>query len=246
MTRGTARLLALVMVGLTVGLSACASTYIKQVPGVPEARPAEALVAGFVVRTEHDGQNASLVDVAVDVAQNTQMNAFGAYAAEKLPVVLGKLGFKPVFNGAVTRDLELMKVPDGLAQLSGYWQHPETSALPATAYTGPRFMVESLGNGPHIVKSLEEKGAQYPFVAFVEAIVTENTACGAGALKLWTAPQVRYVVSILDKTGAVVVVAQAVGNGDGSVMFTNRSPTNLKKGLDAGIRTLDKAKVQTY
>lgn len=206
-------LLALAMAAIVSCTGACTAGP-KVRPKRPDAVQTRALVVGLAVR-------------------GLEQEALGEYAAKQLPNILAKFDLEPAFEKSLLREVEsqqsTFKTP--------FWVHPETVGLLASSVWGNgHSRPESPQSWRGALVSAAREG-NYPFLAVVEAI-SGGDACFGGASKIWCAPQIRLVVSVVDARGAVVLHTEAVGRGSGAFFESNNNVENLRRALDSAVALL--------
>ena len=97
---------------VAVFATGCMSPYLKRAPNTPEPSPSPALVTGFQVRVDSGNQEKSLLDAAVDAAQNSQLEEFGKQATKLLGEVLGTHGFTVAYDQQRTFKLDAMQLAE--------------------------------------------------------------------------------------------------------------------------------------
>jgi hypothetical protein len=215
----------------SLSLTGCLSPYLKQASDAPAAKPSAALVTGLNVRFDSSGEK-SLVDAAVDAAQNARLEEFGKDATELLEKALAEHGYTPAYDGARTSKLDLIQLASsaGTAALTGTWRHPKTSHWSPDG-------VNSLFVKPGDVIGKITVNGQNEYFVFAEVIIRDTGM-------FMKSPFVVVRASIYDQTSRKVLDLQGLGEGDSRFMFADRSPINLRLALQRGFESLKAVPVQ--
>jgi hypothetical protein len=225
------RRLSLLVVSLTAifGLTGCLSPYLKQASNAPEQKPSAALVTGFNIRFESQGNEASLIDLA----QNAGLDEFGKKATGLFETALAEYGYTPAYDGTRTSKLDLIQIASnaGSAALTGTWRHPKASHWAPDA-------VDNLFTKPGDVLGKIVVSGQKEYFAFAEVVIYNKGM-------FIKEPYVIVRASIYDQESRKVLDLRGIGEGDSSFMITNRSPENLQLALQRGFESLKAVKVET-
>ncbi|MGA9525793.1 MAG: hypothetical protein WBV82_30320 [Myxococcaceae bacterium] len=210
----------------------CMSPYLKRAPNTPDPKPSHALVTGFVVRFESFGQEKSGLEIAIDTAQNAQLDRFGQQATKLLTEVLISHGYTASFDGQRTFKLDAVRLASSsaTAAITGQWRHPDAS------HWGPD-EVDSLFVKPmHVIGKLRTDGRKEYF-AFIDVAIHDSGF-------FMKEPQVIVRLSVFDNGGVEVLDLRGLGYGESQFMFANRSPQNLMLALERGFESLKTVEVQ--
>lgn len=198
-------------------MSSCLSPYLKRAADVPAEEPPPALVAGFLLHFNSNGQEKSLLDLAVDAAQNSALDDFGLKATPMLASALAERGYTGVFDKERSKKLDAIQLgsDSGTAALTGQWRHPESSYwTPST--------VDSLFVKPADVISKIKGEAAPEYFAFADVSIQD------GGLFL-KEPHVVVRAVVYDQDARKVLDLQGIGMGASSLFFCDRSPKNSTK-----------------
>lgn len=216
---------------LVAALSAtgCLSPYLKRAADAPEPKPSPALVSGFVVHFDSNGEEKSLVGAAIDAAQNAGLDEFGKKATELLTAALEERGYTAAWDGPRSAKLDLIQISSnaGSAALTGQWRHPESSHWIPQA-------VDSLFTKPiDVISKIKGDGKEY--FAFADILIRDS---GMILKEPWVV--VRAVV--YDQDAKKVLDLQGIGTGNSQVFVADRSPKNLEVALIKGFESLKAVK----
>lgn len=220
------------LVCLSLALTGCMSPWLKRAPNTPDPKPAQVLLAGFSVRFADSGEK-SLLDAAVDAAQNAKLAEFGQQATALLTASLAEHGYTVAFDGPRSSRLDAIQLSSSssTAALTGLWRHPDSShQSPDT--------VDGLLVKPADVLSKIKVDGQKEFFAFAEVVIRDNGM-------FMKEPYVVVRTSVFDQDGKEVLDLQGLGAGESSFMFADRSPQNLKIALQRGFESLKTVEVQS-
>lgn len=212
----------LVLAALQIG---CFSPYLRRA-AEPASPPLEALTGGFVVVFEDSGGEKSALDAAVMIAQNASLESFGKSATEQLKPELAKRGFALTFDENRSAQLDMIRLgSDGaVAALTGIWRHPQSSM------TRPMNVEGLLVKPADVLAKLSPKSGEH--FAFVEVSIRDQGL-------IWVEPGVVLRTVVYDAQGQKVLDLQGVGQGKGSLFFTDRSADNLREGLTRAVASLE-------
>lgn len=215
----------------------CATTYIKQTANVPESGSAPTLLASYTVKKQQQGEG-SVLDAAVDAAQNAQLEEFGNQAFKTVAERLAKRGFVLELEAPRARAIDVIQIDGGaaLAAMTGFWKHPETSGVQTIELTN---LIAGGANRKHFAGKLYEDGKQKYF-AFVGVNVLDQESF----FGLWKSPEIRVHSVVISAEGQLVMESQGIGVGNGSLFFADRSPKNLLVAMEGAVAALEKAKVE--
>jgi hypothetical protein len=217
------------LVALTVG---CFSPYLKRAANVPEPKPSPAVVAGFVVRFDAGMQEKSLLDAAIDAAQNSMLAEFGTSATDLLKERMAQYGYTVAFDQPRSAKLDAVQLSSnaGTAALTGQWRHPEAS------YWTPD-MVDSLFVKPSDIVS-KIKTDQKEFFGFADVVIRDTGI-------ILKEPTVIVKVAVYDQDAKKVLDLGGIGSGASSIFVSDRSPNNLKIALTKAFESLAQAKEES-
>jgi len=210
----------------------CMKPYLKVAPNTPDPRPSEALVSGFSVHHDDTHQEKSLLDAAVDAAQNAQLTDFGELATEMLKAALAERGYTATFDGPRTHRLDIIQIASNktTAVLTGSWRHPDTSHWRPDALEG-MFMKPM-----DVIGKIRVDG-QKEFFVFADVSIRDYGL-------IMKEPYVVVRTSVWDQDGKKVLDLRGIGSGDSSFMWADRSPQNLQLALKRGFESLEAVEEQ--
>jgi hypothetical protein len=216
---------------LAVVAGGCFSPYLKHAANTPDPKPANVLVAGFVVHFESAGEKSALGAI-VDAAQNAGLDDFGKKATPMLAETLAAHGYTATYDAQRAKKLDAVEIASnsGTAALTGQWRHPDAS------YWTP-LMVDSLFVKPaDIVGKI--KTDQKEFFAFTDVSIADGGM-------FFKEPIVIVRTAIYDQDAKKVLDLGGIGEGDSSFFVANRSPANLEAALKKAFGSVSTAAEQT-
>lgn len=230
-TRNTAQ--AVIAVVALVGLTGCLSPWIKRAENAPDPKPSPVLVAGFNVRFDNSGQEKSLLDAAVDAAQNAQLAEFGTKATDMLAGVLAEHGYSATYDGPRSSRLDAiqLKSDSTTAALTGLWRHPDASHM------GPDHVDSLFVKPSDVLAKIKSADGAKEYFAFVEVVIRDKGL-------FMKEPYVVVRTSIYDQDAKKLLDLQGIGEGESGFMFADRSPKNLELALQRGFESLKTAQPQ--
>lgn len=219
----------ILVLALALVSTGCFSPYLKRSTTNPEPKPSPALVAGFVVHFNNNGGDKSVLEAAVDVAQNAGLEEFGRKASEMLAKALEKHGYTAAWDGPRSARLDAVQVESnaGMAALTGQWRHPDSS------YWVPQ-TVDSLFVKPAdlISKLTLPNATGKEYYAFADVSIAD----GGMFLK---EPVVIVRAVVYDAASTKVLDLGGIGSGASTFMIADRSPTNLQAALQKAFESLE-------
>lgn len=214
---------AALVAALVVTATGCFSPYIKKTPNQPDPNPSSALGAGYVVRFNDGGGQKSLLDAAVDAAQNAGLEEFGKAAQPKVEATLKDHGYTLTFNRERAKTLEAISLRSDAttAAFTGQWVHPDST------YWTPQYVDNLFTKPADFTTKLKVEG-QHEYFAFVSIDIFDSGL-------LFKEPYIIIRTLIADENGKIVAELGGHGKGESSPFVTNRSPQNLERALDAAL-----------
>ncbi|MFL5322223.1 MAG: hypothetical protein ACJ790_21375 [Myxococcaceae bacterium] len=206
-------------------LTGCLSPYMKHAANTPDPKPSNALVAGFNIRFDSQGQK-SLLDAAADVAQNSMLADFGKQATPMLATVLSDNGFTAAYDGPRAGKLDAIQLQSNssVAALTGTWRHPDSSHwTPDT--------VDALFTKPADVIGKIKVDGQKEYFAFTEVVIRDKGM-------FFKEPYVVVRTTIYDQDAKKVLDLQGIGEGESRFFVADRSPKNLETALQRGFESI--------
>lgn len=212
-----------------IASTGCFSPYLKRSSTNPEPKPSNALVAGFVVHFDDNNSEKSVLEAAVDVAQNAGLDEFGKNASGMLAKALEKHGYTATWDGPRSARLDAVQIKSDstTAALTGQWRHPDSS------YWVPQ-TVDSLFVKPAdlIAKLTLPNATGKEYYAFADVAIANSGL-------ILKEPTVIVRAVVYDASSQKVLELGGIGQGSSSPFLADRSPTNLQKALENAFASLE-------
>lgn len=222
----------LMVLSVALVFTGCIKPHLRHNASQPDPKPSNALVSGMTVRFDDGSQDKSLLDAAVDAAQNSKLEEFGKQATELLGAKLAEHGYNVTFDGPRSSKLDAIQLASSstTAALTGLWRHPESS------HWSPAQVEGLLTNPADVVGKIKVDG-QKEYFAFAEVVIRDTGM-------FMKEPFVVVRTSVFDAAGVKVLDLQGIGSGESSFMFADRSPKNLEVALQRGFESLKTVQVE--
>lgn len=221
------------LVAFVVASTGCFTPYLRKAPNQPEPSPAPVLASGYVVRFNDGGAQKSLLSAALDVAQNSELEAFGKQATTLIEETLKTHGYNLVFDQARTRSLDAFQVKSDstTAALTGQWRHPDAS------YWTPQ-MVDSLFVKPRDIVSKVAVEGQQEYFAFASVDIYDSG-------NFFKEPHVTVRIAIYNQDSRKVLDLGGTGEGESNLFVSNRGAQNLERALVQAFAQLKTVTLET-
>lgn len=222
-------------------LVGCYATKVVRAPTLAPTEPVPGLMVSTIVETmANDDSNDGVMAVAqtvVDVANNAELDAFGAAVQ---PAVTGWLATQGVAQAddkerlMVGKKTDWAAVANDFTVLSGTWVDPDG--------LGVRVGTDTLFAGATFKKMAEKLAGPEPRETYTYTTVTvvpQHEWIFVGV------PRVRVSVVVHDAEGNPLLRAHAWGVGQRTAFIVDRSTASLQKGFDEAMAKLAAAEIET-
>jgi hypothetical protein len=209
--------------------------YLKMAPGMDVSKSHDTLLTTAIIdgspTDDHGAESPSIIGAAISLANNIDLAPFGEKMIKQITKYLAEHRFIVKTDAERAKKIDPIKVSEKLKDFAtvagGFWVSPETSYYPLP---NNRWLLDF--QRKDLAEKLDTEAPNEAFL-FIQAEIRDRSSW-----VVMSKPEITLHIRILNEQGHDIFQSKSYGYGTSAFWWSDRSPTNLGKAIDAALAQL--------